>query len=127
MPGAGLDSDNVVGSAKAVRDGIAEWLGVDDRSPLVEWFVCQAKGPVGVIVEVVPVGAWSTAATTSRVVQRGALTELDATLDAATLRGLRDRLDALLAGARPDVVLRVGAVRLRLHARTHPSNERPSR
>lgn len=115
-PGQGLDTDNLVGSAKACRDGVAEWLGIDDGSDVVEWFVCEERGPWAVRVEVVPVRAWSTAAASSRVVQTGAVTELDATLDAVTLQGLRDRIDALLAGERRDMVLRVGAVRLRLHA-----------
>jgi len=30
-PGRGLDSDNLQGALKAVRDSVAEWLGVDDR------------------------------------------------------------------------------------------------
>lgn len=47
-----LDDDNNVSSMKAVRDGIAKRLGVDDRSPLVEWRYAQAKGkPAAVIVE----------------------------------------------------------------------------
>jgi len=47
-----LDCDNNVSSMKAVRDGIAARLGVDDRSPLVEWRYAQAKGkPAAVIVE----------------------------------------------------------------------------
>ncbi len=41
---AALDSDNLVGSAKHVRDGVADWLGIDDRSPLVTWVVEQEKG-----------------------------------------------------------------------------------
>jgi hypothetical protein len=41
---AALDSDNLVGSAKHVRDGIADWLGIDDRSPLVTWVVEQERG-----------------------------------------------------------------------------------
>ena len=39
-----LDSDNAVGSAKHVRDGIAEALGIDDSSPLVAWEVRQERG-----------------------------------------------------------------------------------
>lgn len=38
-----LDSDNAVSSCKAVRDGIASWLGVDDRDPLVVWKYAQEK------------------------------------------------------------------------------------
>ena len=39
-----LDSDNAVGSAKHARDGVADWLLIDDRDPRVEWRVKQAKG-----------------------------------------------------------------------------------
>lgn len=39
-----LDSDNAVGSAKSVRDGVADFLGVNDRSPLVTWVVEQERG-----------------------------------------------------------------------------------
>lgn len=39
-----LDSDNLVGSAKATRDGIADWLGVNDKDPLVVWNVRQERG-----------------------------------------------------------------------------------
>lgn len=115
-PGQGLDTDNLVGSAKACRDGVAEWLGIDDGSDTVEWFVCETRGPWAVRIEVVPVRAWSTAAASSRVVQAGAVTEVDATLAGEMLRALRDKIDAMLAGERSEVAFRVGAVRLRLHA-----------
>lgn len=51
-----LDSDNLSGSLKHIRDGIADWLGIDDRSPLVTWEYAQRKGApksyaVGVTVE----------------------------------------------------------------------------
>ena len=32
-----LDDDNLRQAMKATRDGIADWLGVDDRSPLIRW------------------------------------------------------------------------------------------
>lgn len=37
-----LDSDNLQSACKAVRDEIAAWLGIDDRSPLVTWVYQQA-------------------------------------------------------------------------------------
>lgn len=40
-----LDSDNLAGSFKHVRDGIADWLGINDRSPLVTWSYAQERGP----------------------------------------------------------------------------------
>lgn len=38
-----LDDDNLRGSLKAVRDGIAERLGVVDNSPLVRWEYAQQR------------------------------------------------------------------------------------
>lgn len=43
-----LDSDNLESALKAVRDGIAEGLGIDDRSPLVRYVVSQEQGGVRV-------------------------------------------------------------------------------
>jgi hypothetical protein len=39
-----LDDDNVRGALKAVRDGIAERLGIDDRDPRVAWRYEQRRG-----------------------------------------------------------------------------------
>jgi hypothetical protein len=39
-----LDGDNLQGGFKAVRDGIADWLGVDDGSESVGWVYRQRKG-----------------------------------------------------------------------------------
>ncbi|MCP4242356.1 MAG: hypothetical protein GY772_17515 [bacterium] len=41
-----LDSDNLVSSFKASRDGICDWLGVDDRSDQITWAYAQRKGAV---------------------------------------------------------------------------------
>lgn len=38
-----LDSDNLAASAKHVRDGIADALGIDDGSPLLTWKYYQEK------------------------------------------------------------------------------------
>lgn len=43
-PSNGLDDDNLRGASKGVRDEIAKWLGVDDRSPLVTWGYGQRRG-----------------------------------------------------------------------------------
>ena len=40
--GRGMDDDNVVAACKYVRDAVALFLGVDDRSPLVSWR-CDAE------------------------------------------------------------------------------------
>lgn len=50
-----LDDDNLRGALKAVRDGCADALGVDDRDPRVRWEYGQARckrGEFGVQVEV---------------------------------------------------------------------------
>ena len=39
-----LDDDNLAGGFKSVRDGIADWLGIDDRDPRVKWRYGQIKG-----------------------------------------------------------------------------------
>ena len=41
-----LDDDNAQGALKSVRDGIADALGVDDRSPQVTWAYRQRRGAV---------------------------------------------------------------------------------
>lgn len=55
-----LDSDNLWGSQKKVRDAVADVLGVDDADSSVTWVVDQVKAPRGlrgVIVEVYPPSA----------------------------------------------------------------------
>jgi len=39
-----LDSDNLSSSFKAIRDGIADWLQVDDGRDEIEWSYSQQKG-----------------------------------------------------------------------------------
>lgn len=39
-----LDTDNLTGGLKAIRDGIADWLGVPDNDPRVIWRYDQRKG-----------------------------------------------------------------------------------
>ena len=50
-PSEGLDGDNLQGSLKAVRDAVAGWFGIDDKSPLIEWEYAQRKGPWAVEIE----------------------------------------------------------------------------
>lgn len=38
-----LDDDNLASGFKAVRDGISDWLGIDDGSPLLTWRYEQRK------------------------------------------------------------------------------------
>ena len=39
-----LDGDNLQGGFKSVRDGVADWLGLDDNDKRIEWRYAQAKG-----------------------------------------------------------------------------------
>ena len=48
-----LDTDNLAGSAKALRDAVATWLGVDDGpSAPVRWEYGQTRGGYGATVVV---------------------------------------------------------------------------
>jgi len=51
-PSNGLDDDNLAGALKAVRDQIAEWLGVDDKhTQVVAYVYRQRRGPWSVEIE----------------------------------------------------------------------------
>lgn len=51
--GRRLDDDNLRGALKAVRDGVAEWAGIDDGSERWRWEYAQQKaGKLGERVEV---------------------------------------------------------------------------
>lgn len=39
-----LDDDNLRSALKAARDGVADWLGVPDNHPAIEWRYGQEKG-----------------------------------------------------------------------------------
>lgn len=43
-----LDTDNLAGSAKHVRDGVADWLGIDDGDPRLTWKYAQRSAGPGV-------------------------------------------------------------------------------
>lgn len=47
-----LDDDNLQGACKAIRDGIADSIGVDDGSDIYTWVYKQKVGPYGVTIEV---------------------------------------------------------------------------
>ena len=54
-PSNGMDDDGLVGSMKAVRDQVAEWLGVDDKDrDTVRYRYGQRRGPWGVTIEFGP-------------------------------------------------------------------------
>lgn len=42
-----MDGDGLQGSQKGIRDGIAQALGVDDGSEVIEWRYAQARGKRG--------------------------------------------------------------------------------
>ena len=51
-PSSGLDDDNLAGALKAVRDTVAEWIGVDDKdSATVRYVYAQRRGPWAVEIE----------------------------------------------------------------------------
>lgn len=52
-----LDDDNLRSAFKAVRDGVADWLGVDDRDPRVSWDYGQERGAPKVYAARVEVSA----------------------------------------------------------------------
>lgn len=52
MGGRKMDSDNLAGSMKAVRDGIARALEMDDGDERLTWEYAQSKGEMGVMVEI---------------------------------------------------------------------------
>lgn len=39
-----LDTDNLAGGFKSVRDGVADWLGINDNDPRVTWQYAQERG-----------------------------------------------------------------------------------
>jgi hypothetical protein len=49
-----LDTDNLGGALKAVRDEVAEWLGINDGNPRLDWKPDQRRGEDGVIIAVGP-------------------------------------------------------------------------
>ncbi|MBE0568400.1 MAG: hypothetical protein IH577_01830 [Deltaproteobacteria bacterium] len=57
-----LDTDNLASGLKAIRDGVADALEIDDGSSLIEWRYAQEKGKPGEyavrveIQETAPVG-----------------------------------------------------------------------
>lgn len=63
-----LDCDNAVASAKHVRDGVADAVGVDDGNPRFAWAVRQRPSKTfGVEVEIAPLEAPDSAGATPRI------------------------------------------------------------
>lgn len=57
-----LDSDNLASAFKAVRDGVADWLGVNDNDPRVTWEYGQRKESKSARAEVSVIGRFGEAA-----------------------------------------------------------------
>lgn len=56
-PSSGCDSDNLVGALKAVRDAVADWLGVDDKhAEIVRYEYAQARGKWSVLIDCRAIG-----------------------------------------------------------------------
>lgn len=53
-----LDDDNLSRAAKALRDGVADWLGCDDGDPRVSWHYAQATSREYRVVVTVERRAW---------------------------------------------------------------------
>ena len=53
-----LDTDNAVGACKHCRDGVADWLGVNDRSKELQWLYAQEKAGKGVYGVRIYITAW---------------------------------------------------------------------
>jgi hypothetical protein len=45
-----LDDDNLAGAFKAVRDGVADWLGINDGSKKLVWKYEQTRGDTAITV-----------------------------------------------------------------------------
>lgn len=99
-----LDTDNLTGSAKHVRDAVAEWLGIDDRDERVTWHVGQEKGDpreyaVRVLISTPKPGQDSAVVRTV-----GAETHVELTLTPESIGGLARTLEAF---ARDDTYAQV--------------------
>lgn len=54
-PSNGLDCDNLQGAMKAIRDQVAQWLGINDKHrDIVRYEYAQRRGPWGVTIEFSP-------------------------------------------------------------------------
>ena len=105
---AALDSDNLQGAGKHVRDAVARWLGVDDRDARVVWRVAHVRSKTyGVRIVVEP---WSPARPGVRVVDDGERQRVEVVAGAATLEAVARSLGKIARGAQPSTTLRVGAV-----------------
>lgn len=87
-----LDNDNLARAAKAVRDEVARWLGVDDRDVRVVWHVAQAKGRPREYAVRIAVRPWSAAAVGARVLPEGEAQRVEVVLTPTQRRALAEKL-----------------------------------
>ena len=106
-----LDDDNLARAAKAVRDQLAEWLGVDDRDERVSWTVAQAKGGVREYAVRVIVRPWTPSEAGGRITRGAEVDDVAVVLTPEARESLTRGL--MFAGSRP-VVVEVAGVRLTL-------------
>ena len=52
--GRKMDSDNLAGGFKAIRDAIARWLGRDDGDDSLDWRYTQERGQPGIEIKLEP-------------------------------------------------------------------------
>lgn len=60
LSSATMDDDNLPGAAKAIRDGIADAIGVPDNDPAIRWQYAQERckrGHYGMRVKIEPAAA----------------------------------------------------------------------
>ena len=110
-----LDDDNLARAAKAVRDEIASWLGVDDADPRVSWSVAQTKGGVREYAVRVIVRPWSPSEAGGRITRGAEVDDVAVVLTPEARESLTRGL--MFAGVRP-VVVEVSGVRLTLTTAT---------
>ena len=99
-----LDSDNLSGAFKGVRDEVASFLGVDDRSERLHWIYTQSKQPKGtlptVVIEVLPVEDIDPQAKRVRELE-ACLREVVAAIESvAEMSELAEQIEALLTSSK---------------------------
>lgn len=113
-----LDDDNLARAAKAVRDEVASWLGVDDRDARVSWCVAQTKGAVREYAVRIIVRPWSLSESGGRVTRGAEVDDVEVVLTPAA----RESLAAALAGDSSTVGAVVAGLRLTFTTTGAPSS-----
>lgn len=128
-----LDTDNLQGACKAVRDAVATWLlpveqvvrkgplrGTrrivgDDRDARITWRCAQEKSAeYGVRIEVAPARGYDLARPSARVEAVGCEEHVDVVLGPEALGALAQQIAGVIAGTRGEAAVRVGLVTMRV-------------